>query len=79
MSATNISTSKRHRVQLDFSDEAYRRLAQIRDLAGTNSNSELVRDALRVYEWMLLLRRSGKSLRVVSSEGDNEERVELLF
>ena len=54
------------RVQLDFSDEAKRRLDEIRALSGDKSNVELIRDALRVYEWLLNVRKFGKQLEVVT-------------
>ena len=54
------------RVQLDFSDEAKRRLNEILALSGRTSNAELIRDALLVYEWVLKVRRSGKDLEIAT-------------
>ncbi len=39
----------RHRIQLDFSKEAFVRLLGIRKLAEARTNAEVVRNALRLY------------------------------
>jgi hypothetical protein len=54
------------RVSLDFSEEAKRRLDEIRTLGGQETNAQLIEDALRVYEWLLNMRRAGKDLEVVT-------------
>jgi hypothetical protein len=54
------------RVRLDFSEEAKRRLDEIRALGGQETNAQLIEDALRVYEWLLNARRAGKYLEVVT-------------
>lgn len=71
-------TLEHHRVQLDFSPESYQRLLEIQKRAGAESKAELIRDALRIFDWLLTQRDAGKSLKLVTSSGE-EELVEELF
>lgn len=73
--STQTEESPRQRVQLDFSPEAYNRLAALRSKAEARTNAELVRNALRLYEWFLQQR--GKKIHVI--DGDNVKEVELVF
>jgi len=70
-------TSNRRRLQLDFSPEAFDRLALIRKKAGTTSNAELVRNALRLYDWYLDQRAEGYKLQV--TKGGEAKHVEIVF
>ena len=67
----------RHRLQLDFSQEAYERSAQIKEKSEARTNAEVVRNALRLYEWFLDLKRKNAKIHVV--EGDTIKEVEILF
>ena len=67
----------RRRVQLDFSQEAYRRILAIRDMSAAKSNAEVVRNALRLYEWFLELKRAKSKLQIV--QNDTTREVEILF
>jgi len=67
----------RQRVELDFSPDAYDRLKQIRGLAGAKTNAEVVRNALRVYEWYLNHKLAKHKLQVVAD--DTVTEVELLL
>jgi IS1 family transposase len=80
------AAGKAKRVELDFSDEAYRRFQEIKALAGQASSMETIRDALRVYEWLLNQRRAGKRLEVVTPVrmlgvqiGVRLQMIEILF
>ncbi len=66
----------RHRVQLDFSPKAHAQLEEIRAKAGARTNAELVRSALRLYEYFLDKKKAGVKLQFV--EGDIIKEVELL-
>jgi len=59
--------SKRFRVQLDFSPSAYDRLQKIRELSDAKTNAEAVRNALRLYEWLLEQARGG--FKVQATDG----------
>lgn len=71
-------TKKRHRVTFDFTPEAYAKFQEIRRRSHSVSNSETVRDALRVLSWFLDLRDGEKSIQLVSKNG-RIERVNLLI
>lgn len=68
---------ERQRVQLDFSPQAYERLLQIRELAGARTNAEVVRNALRIYEWFLDQKRAKHKLQLVTDNSVKE--IELLL
>ena len=76
-SEMNLKQERRQRVELDFSRDAYDRLRQIRGLAGAKTNAEVVRNALRVYEWYLNQKRAKHKLQVVAD--DTVREVELLL
>ena len=69
--------SRRQRVQLDFSQEAYDRLTEIKKLADARTNAEVVRDALRLYEWFLRRKREGYAVQLTKDDAVKE--VELVI
>lgn len=69
--------NERRRLQLDFSSEAYERLDQIKERTRARSNGDVVRDALRLYEWYL--EQKDKGLRLQLSDGEVVREVELIF
>jgi len=66
-----------NRVQFDFSDEAFRKLSIIREISGSKSNAEAVRDALSIYEWFMRQIKEGNTIKVESPDGE-ENVVEFL-
>ena len=72
-----MAENERHRLQLDFHPEAYQKLLDIRKKAGARTNAEVVRNALRLYDWFL----SQKKLdcRILLAKGDAVTEVEILF
>ena len=69
--------SRRHRLQLDFSAEAYERLLRIRDRSDAATNAEVVRNALRIYDWFLEQR--SRDIRFQIVEDDLVKEVKFLF
>ena len=69
--------SKRRRLQLDFSPEAYDRLVRIRERSEAATNAEVVRNALRLYDWFLEQKNNGSTLQIVQE--DSVKEVEILF
>jgi hypothetical protein len=67
----------RRRVQLDFSTEAYERLIQLRTKSEAKTNAEVVRNALRLYDWFLDQKRSGYKIQV--TDGEVTREIELVF
>jgi hypothetical protein len=68
---------ERHRLQLDFSPEAYAHLLAIRKHAKARTNAEVVRTALRLYEWFLEQKQEQFEIQLV--KGDTVKAVELLL
>lgn len=60
-----VTAKPRHRLQFEFSADTYERLAHMKGKAGAASFAELVRDALRVYEWLLDQEKEGYDLALV--------------
>lgn len=54
-----------HRIQFEFSDEAYERMGKIKELTGATSFAELIRKALRVYEWVVQQEKNGYAIGLV--------------
>lgn len=72
--------NKRTRLQLDFSPEALQRLEEIREKVGAKNNAEVVRGALRLYDWLLDQKKAGaRILLYKDGEEDNIREVEFLF
>jgi hypothetical protein len=68
----------RQRLQLDFSADAFRQLEEIRQLSRASSKAEVVRNALRLYEWYLkAVKQNHAKLQVV--EGSSVKQVEIIF
>ena len=76
-SSPGLVDVKRHRLQLDFSPEAYERLLRIRERSEAATNAEVVRNALRLYDWFLDQRHRNARLQLV--EDDSVKEIEILF
>lgn len=68
----------RNRVQLDFSDTACKRLEEMRVKADGASNADLVRNALRLFEWYLDQKAGGKRI-LTEDSADRIVEVEFIF
>ena len=69
--------SGRQRVQLDFTPEALERLREIKEMAEAKTNAEVVRNALRLYEWFLKQRQENYKIQLVK---DNKvKEIELVL
>jgi metal-responsive CopG/Arc/MetJ family transcriptional regulator len=65
----------KHRLQLDFTEEALRDLDQLRDTTGLPNRAEVIRQALRFLQWTiheaqeneanLLIEKDGKLRQIV--------------
>ncbi len=66
----------RLRVQLDFSEEAFNRLEDLRKETDAASKADVIRDALRIYEWLAEQSRAGRFIEVQDEEGRQVSRVE---
>jgi hypothetical protein len=70
---------ERKRVQLDFTPAAYERLRRIRVAAEAQTNAEVVRDALRLYEWLIEEVKIKKVTLQITGEDGKTKEVRLLF
>lgn len=74
---TASSEAGRQRVQLDFTPEALERLREVKELAGAKTNAEVVRNAIRLYEWFLRQQQENYKLQLVRD--DKVKEVEIMF
>lgn len=70
---------RRHRLQFDFSPEAYDRLKRLRNKAEARTFAEMVRNALRLYEWFL--DQKDRDLRIALIDHDEKvvREIELIL
>ena len=66
--------SNKHRLQLDFTEEALRTLDELKDKTGLANRAEVIRQSLRLLQWtiqqnddgsVLLLEKNGRRREVV--------------
>jgi len=67
----------RTRLQLDFEDQAIEKLEELRKVTGARTKGDVVRNALRVYEWLLKQRTGGFRLEITN--GDITREVDLII
>jgi metal-responsive CopG/Arc/MetJ family transcriptional regulator len=48
-----IKSNTKQRVQFDFSQEALKRLDEMQERLGAPTKAEVVRNALKLYEWLI--------------------------
>jgi hypothetical protein len=75
--ATAAGEPKTQRVQIEFSAEAANRLREIKQLADATSNADVLRNALRFYDWFLRQQQEGWKLQL--RRGDAIREVEIVF
>jgi hypothetical protein len=49
----SIKAQAKQRVQFDFSPEALQRLEDLKELVDASTKAEVVRNALKLYEWFV--------------------------
>ena len=57
-----------HRIQFQFTPDAYERMQKLREEVGASTYAELVRNALRIYEWLHKQEQQGYSLGLVKDD-----------
>lgn len=67
----------RQRVQLDFTPEAFERLQEIKEMADAKTNAEVVRNAIRLYDWFLRQKQEDFKFHLVKN--DRVKEVELIL
>lgn len=71
------STSDKYRLQLEFVGEAKDRLVALKEESNSRSFAEVIREALRFYQWFLEKRRNGYDIALYK-EGEPVRIVTLL-
>ncbi len=73
MNTTKINT--RQRVQFDFAPEALKRLETMQELLEAPTKAEVVRNALKVYDWLLTEIDPESTIEVQDKEGKAQFRI----
>jgi hypothetical protein len=71
------AVAERQRVQIEFSPEVSARLKEIKQLSDAKTNADVVRNAIRLFDWFLRQRQNGWQLQLV--KGDTVREVEVIF
>jgi hypothetical protein len=69
-------TNSRLRVQLEFSEDAFLRLEALRQAKDAPTRAEVIRSALRIYEWLLEQSEAERIIEVQEKDGRQVARVE---
>lgn len=64
---------KIHRVQIDFSEGAYDKLLKLKEAAESDSVSNLIKDALGLYNWFIQEKKQGAEILV--RKNDEVEKI----
>lgn len=64
-----------HRLQIDFTTDELDFIDSIKDQSASRSKAEVVRNALRLYRFMLDKRREGSTFVLRKSDGQTAELV----
>jgi hypothetical protein len=70
------SKSEKHRVQFDFAPEALERVDRLVEVTEATTRADVVRNALRIYEWLVEKAREGKAMSL-NGAGDAEGPIDM--
>jgi hypothetical protein len=73
---TTQETAKQ-RVQFDFSTEAIQRLETLKELTDASTKAEVVRNALKIYEWFVTEVDLEDTIEIQNKEGKAVFRIPL--
>jgi metal-responsive CopG/Arc/MetJ family transcriptional regulator len=65
----------KHRLQLDFTDEALQELDQLRDATGLPNRAEIIRQALRLLQWTITETQEKNANLLIEKGGDIRQVV----
>ncbi len=66
------------RIQFEFSPEAFERMEKLKEKTHARSYAELIRDALRAFEWMVDEKEAGNEIGAIRGK-EVVHVVKLLF
>ena len=70
-----MTNKQKERVQFDFAVDALQRLDDIKQKTDATTRAEVVRNALRVYEWLVNEVELDSTITVVNKNGEVTDRV----
>jgi hypothetical protein len=70
-----VKAEKKIRITLDLTPELYGRLERLETTARAGSKATLIRDALRVYEFIVTKTVEGCGFRMVNKRGKEETLI----
>ncbi len=71
----STKTNEKQRVQFDFSSEALQRLEHLKDIMDATTKAEVIRNALKVYEWFATQVDPNYIIEVKDQEGNIIYRI----
>ena len=69
--------SRRRRIQFEFDAAAYDRLVRLQEKTENATKAEVIRSALRLYEWLVEKAEAGKSITLVKESEETEGPIDL--
>lgn len=72
-----MSSDRTHRVQMQLPEHSFERLKRLKELGGGASYSEIMKDAIKLYEKVLLEELKGSKFYM--KEGEDEPREIFMF
>lgn len=58
-----------HLLQIQFSEEAYKALQEVKEKANLATDSATIREALRIYKYLLEEKQNGRKIAIVDRSG----------
>lgn len=69
--------AKKHRIQVDFTNQAVEELESLKKKSGAPSRAETIRYAIRVLKWVL--EETEKNNKILVEESEDKEIREVCF
>lgn len=66
---------KKHRLQLDFTDQAIRDLSDLKDTTGMANRAEVIRQALRLLQWTIDETQKNGATLLIEKDGRQREVI----
>lgn len=70
-----VKTNTKQRVQFDFSTEALKRLETMQELLDAPTKAEVVRNALKIYEWFITQIDPDSTIEIQDKDGKVQFRI----
>jgi metal-responsive CopG/Arc/MetJ family transcriptional regulator len=76
-----MKKEKKKRLTIDIKPQFHNRLSRMEELTGTSSKSELIRESLRVYEYLIKKISEGYTFQAIKEEKDKKyiENINLII